>query len=171
MEHPMFAPDTPMTLTNVTFTTEEIDKEIHRVVVCTLLLAPFTPEQADALYVKKLLFDKNGHPLKEIETIVLNIEMPPQQLTFAMAPDQTERRIVMHDVTIEEKLRAKVKHDRDPVALEAVLKISFRYPTADELLYIANGVNDVHFLTFEDQQLSLPMKDGEQLRPGVYAEH
>src|SRR5262245_7409996 len=93
-----------------------------------------------------------------------------QRLTFAMAPDQAHRRIVIDDVQIEEKLRAKIKHDRDPIVVEATLKISFRYPTADELLYIANGVNDVHYLTFEDMQRVLPLQ-GEELRPGVHAQH
>ena len=38
----MFAPDTPMTLTDVTFTTEVVDEETRRVVVCTFAIAPFT---------------------------------------------------------------------------------------------------------------------------------
>ena len=170
MEHPMFAPDSPMTLTDVTFTTEEVDKEVHRVVECAFAIAPLTPDAAAALDVEGFLFDGDTRrPLEAIETIVLNIAMPQQKLTFAMAPDQTDRRIVLRDVTIEPKLRAKVKHDRDPIVVEAVLKVTFRYPTADELLYIANGVNDVHYLTFEDMQLDLPL--GEELRPGVHAEH
>lgn len=174
MGHPMFAPDTPMTLTDVTFTTEEVDKEVHRVVVCTFLIAPFSSAQAQALFVKEFLFDPITHqPIEAIETIVLNITMPTQRVTFAMAPDQVQRRIVLQHVDIEPKLRAKVKRDRDPIVAEAILKISFRYPTADDLLYIANGVNDVHYLTFEDQQPRLALADdeGDELRPGVFAEH
>ena len=149
----MFAPNTPMTLTDVTFTTEEVDEETRRVVVCTFALAPFTPAQASALNVKSLLFDSSsGRPKEAIETIVLHIAVPLQRVTFAMAPDQTDRRIVFDSVKIEEKLRAKVKRDRDPLTVEAVLKLSFRYPDADELLYIANGVLDTHYLTFEAEQ-------------------
>jgi hypothetical protein len=188
----MFAPDTPMTLTDVTFTTEEVDEETRRIVVCTFGIVPFTGAQADALNVRSLLFDlASGQPKEAIETIVLNIDMPLQRLTFAMAPDQADRRIVLPNVKIESKLRAKVKRDRDPMMVDAVLKVSFHYPTAAELLYIANGVNDTHYLTFEPEQGDLltteadapaapprrrgrgapPMAEGDELRPGVHAEH
>jgi hypothetical protein len=188
----MFAPDTPMTLSDVTFTTEEVDEETRRIVVCTFGIVPFTGAQADALNVRSLLFDATtGQPKEAIETIVLNIDMPLQRLTFAMAPDQEDRRIVLPNVKIETKLRAKVKRDRDPLMVDAVLKISFHYPSAAELLYIANGVNDTHYLTFESEQgdlltavepdaapprrtrgrSALPVDAGDELRPGVHAEH
>lgn len=169
----MFAPNSPMTLTDVTFTTEEEDDATHRVVVCTFAISPFTSAQAEALAVRSLLFDtETGLPKEAIDTIVLNIAMPLQRVSFAMAPDQERRRIVIPDVAIDEKLRAKVKKDRDPLAVDATLKISFRYPDANVLLYIANGVNDVHYLTFEAQQGDLLADHaGEELRPGVLAEH
>lgn len=152
----MFAPNTPMTLTDVTFTTEVEDEETRRIVVCTFALAPFTPAHADDLNVRSLLFDSSTGLLKPaIETVVLNINAPDQRLTFAMTPDQAERRIVLPNVAIEEKLRAKVKRDREPAVCEAVLKVSFQYPTADQLLYIANGVTDTHYLTFEPEQLDM----------------
>jgi hypothetical protein len=83
-----------------------------------------------------------------------------------MAPDQAERRIVLPNVRIENHLRAKVKHDRDPAVLEAVMTVSFSYPTADQLLYIANGVGEVHYLTFEPEQFDLltAEDDNEPLR-------
>jgi hypothetical protein len=188
----MFAPDTPMTLTDVTFTTEEVDEETRRIVVCTFGIVPFTSAQADALLVRSLLFDATtGQPKEAIETIVLNIDMPLQRLTFAMAPDQADRRVVLANVKIESKLRAKVKRDRDPLMVDATLKISFHYPSAAELLYIANGVNDTHYLTFEPEQGDLLTAEtddapaapapkrrgrtivasGDELRPGVHAEH
>lgn len=169
----MFAPNTPMTLSDVTFTTEEIDKETRRVVVCTFTLVPFSGAQAEALNVRSLLFDATtGQPKEAIETIVLNIAMPLQRMTFAMAPDQTERRIVILNAKIEEKLRAKVKRDRDPLMVDATLKVSFSYPSATELLYIANGVDDTHYMTFEPEQgdlLTAPV--GDEIRPGVHAMH
>lgn len=168
----MFQPNTPMTLTDVTFTTEEIDKEVRRVVVCTFAIVPFTGVQADALNVRSLLFDATtGTPKEAIETIVLHIAMPLQRMTWAMAPDQTDRRIVFEAVKIEEKLRAKVKRDRDPLMVDATLKVSFSYPTAAELLYIANGVNDTHYVTFEEEQRDLLTSDVDEVRPGVVAMH
>src|SRR5262245_42295167 len=113
----MFAPNTPMTLTDVTFTTEEEDDAVRRVVVCTFAMSPFTAAQAVARNIRSLLFDTTtGLPKEAIDAIVCNIALPLQRLSFAMAPDQTHRRIQIADVAIEEKLRAKVKKDRDPLA-------------------------------------------------------
>jgi len=151
----MFAPDTPMTLTDVTFTTEVEDEETRRVVVCKFAIAPFTLAMADDLNIRTVLFDTSGLLKEAIETVVANISVPDQRLTFAMSPDQGDRRVVLPNVEVVEKLKAKIKRDRDPVVCEAVLKLRFLYPTADQLLYIANGVNETHYLTFEPEQLDL----------------
>jgi len=170
----MFQPNVQMLLTNVEFTTETVDEETRRIVVCTFQITPLTSAQADDLHVRSVLFDATtGQPKEAIETIVLQVDVPLQQLTFAMAPDQTDRRIVIRDVQLDKKVRAKIKHDRDPLMVEATVKVSFHYPTAEELLYIANGVNDSHYLTFEPEQGDL-LDDAEQvdqLRPGIFAEH
>lgn len=183
----MFAPDTPMLLADVTFTTESADEETHRIVVCTFALMPFTTQHANDLNIRSLVFDSQGLPKPSIEQMIVRVDVPPQRLTFAMAPDQSSPRVVMRDVEIESRLRVKVKQDRDPPAVEAVMKISFQYPTADDLLYIANGVNDTHYLTFESEQGDLltsvaedsegtvprhvPHGDADEIRPGVFAEH
>ena len=171
----MFAPNTPMVLTDVTFTTETIDEETRRIVVCTFNIVPFTAAQADDLHVRNVLFDSTtGQPKEAIATIVLYVDMPLQQMTFAMAPDQTDVRIVIQDVKIEPKVRAKIKQDREPLMVDATVQVSFHYPTAAELMYIANGVNDTHYMTFEPVQRDL-LDDGpllgEELRPGVFAQH
>lgn len=158
---PMFAPNTPMMLTDVTFTTEEIDDETHRVVDCTFKLAPFSGAQAEALHIRSLLFDSKGLPKDAIETIVAHIGMPDQRVTFAMAPDQGEHRVVLMNVAIGDKLRAKVKRDREPFSVEAAIHIRFAYPTAEQLLYLANGVNDTHYLTFEPEQGDLLTSDDD----------
>jgi hypothetical protein len=158
-----------MTLTDVTFTTEVEDEETRRIVVCTFAIAPFTPSQADDLNIRSLLFDSSTGTLKPaIDAVTALISHEDQRLTFAMTPDQGDRRIVLPNVRIEEKLKAKVKHDREPAVCEATLKVSFSYPTADQLLYIANGVNDTHYLTFEPEQgdLLTSMDDDEPIRRG-----
>ena len=161
-----------MTLTKVTFTTETEDEETRRIVVCTFALAPFTYAMADDLNIRTVLFDGPGNGtgnLKSaIETVVAHIDMPDQRLSFAMAPDQGERRIVLPNVSIEDQVKAKVKRDREPAVCEATIKVSFAYPTADQLLYIANGVNDTHYLTFEPEQFDLLQAedDGEPIRRG-----
>lgn len=182
----MFTPDTPMTLKKVTFTTEVVDEETRRVVVCVFAIAPFTAAHAADLNVKSLIFDSLGLPKDALETVVLRTDAPLQQLTWAMAPDQEERRIVLRTVQIESQVRVKVKQDREPAVVEATIRVNFVYPTADELLYIANGVNDTHYLTFEPEQGDLLTSEddaappkrrkkgpsgGDEVRPGVYAEH
>lgn len=184
----MFAADTPMLLADVTFTTEVADAETRRIVVCTFALMPFTTQHANDLNVRSLVFDSQGLPKPSIEQMILRVDVPPQRLTFAMAPDLASQRVVMRDVDIESRLRVKVKQDRDPPAVEAVMKVSFHYPSAEDLLYIANGVNDTHYLTFESEQgdlLTSVVEDSEgtvprhvaradgadEIRPGVFAEH
>ena len=165
----MFPPDTPMTLTDVTFTTEVEDEETRRIVVCTFALVPFTAMHAEALNIRSLLFDASTGTLKPaVAAVTAIIAQEDQRLTFAMTPDQKDRRIVLANVRIEEKLKAKVKHDREPAVCEAVIKVSLVYPTADQLLYICNGVNDTHYLTFEPEQgdLLTGMDDDEPIRRG-----
>lgn len=183
----MFPANTPMTLAGVNFTTEVVDDETRRIVECTFKLSPFTPTQAEALNVRSLLFEAGSSLLKPaIDAAVLQIAVPVQRLTFAMAPDQVGR-IIFDDVKVDEKLRIKVKRDRDPVVCDATLKVNFRYPSADDLLYVASGVNDTHYLTFAPLQGALgltpesepqpprlrqrPIEAGDELRPGVHAEH
>lgn len=164
----MFAADSPMTLTDVTFTTETEDEETRRIVVCTFAIAPFTPAHAAELNVGSVLFDATTSlPKPAIDAVVCNISAPDQRLTFAMTPDQAERRIVLPNVQIDGRLRVKCKRDRDPAVFDAVLKVSFSYPTADQLLYIANGVNDTHYLTFEPEQFDMltAQDDAEPIRP------
>jgi hypothetical protein len=189
----MFSSNTPATLTDVTFTTEEVDDETRRVVVCTFVLSPFTPAQAGALNVRSLLFEAaTSLPKAALDTAILSVSMPLQRLTLAMAPDQGGG-IVFEDVQWTEKLRVKTKRDRDPVTCDATFKVNFRYPSATDLLALANGVNDQHYLTFEPTQGDLltteaqvaetpprrgrrrggaaPIESGDELRPGTHAEH
>lgn len=165
----MFAPDTAMTLSDVSFTTEVEDEETRRIVICTFAIAPFTPAMAEALNIRSLLFDASTGTLKPaLDAVTALISHEDQRLTFKMTPDQPDARLVLPNVRIEEKLKAKVKHDREPEVCEAVLKVSFVYPTPDQLMYIANGVGDTHYLTFEPEQFDLltAEDDAEPIRKG-----
>lgn len=189
----MFTAQTPALLTAVTFTTEEVDEETRRVVVCTFALAPFTPAQAEALNVRSLIFEAStAFPKAAIDTAILSIDVPLQRLTLAMAPD-IDTGVVLDSVQVVEKVRVKVKRDREPAAVEATFKLTFRYPSADDLFSIVNSVTDTLFLTFEAEQLALGLTSeaetaaalpkhrrrskqpsveaGDELRPGVAAEH
>jgi hypothetical protein len=192
-----FPANTPLTLAAVTFTTEELEEERKRVMVMTWTIGPFTPALAEALNVRSLIYS-GGQVKDAIESMVIATAVPLQRLTFAMAPDQVERRIVLRDVVVLERLRVKVNHDRDPVEVVATLKTSAPFPDAETLMYLANGVTDTHYLTFEAEQGDLltaveedaapapprrpvrrrplvgpekAIEAGEELRPGVHAEH
>lgn len=181
----MFPPSTPTTLANVTFTTEDTDDGARRIVVMTFTLAPFTTAQAEAVAVRSLLFASNGRPKEAIESAILHIDLPLQRLTFAMAPDQTETRIVFADVQVESQWKIKINQATE--AVQASFKATMAYPTATDLLYLASGVGDTHYLTFEPEQGDLltavpadapprrrgmsAVDRGDELRPGVHAEH
>jgi hypothetical protein len=163
-----------MTLTDVTFTTEQVDDETRRVVQCTWKVSPFTAVQAETLGIRTLLFERaSGMPKPAIDAAVLRIAVPLQRMTVTLAPDQEVAGVVVNDVTVDDHLRVKVKRDRDPVLCDATIKVTFRYPSAADLLYIANGVNDTHFLSFDAEQGALAFGEDEAppvVRPGVAAE-
>lgn len=159
----MFAAHTAMTLTSVCFTTEVEDEETRRVVECALKIAPFTIAHADDLNLRTLMFDSSTGTLKPaLDQIVASIAVPEQRLTWARSPEAAAQHVILPCVRIEGKLRAKVKLDREPPTCEAVLKISFQYPTADDLLQLAGAVNDVIYVTFEPEQGDLLTAQDDQ---------
>ena len=163
----MFAPDTPLTLTDVSFTTETVDDETRRIVVLKFKLRPFTAAHAEDLNMRSLLFTAStGVPKPALMKATVNVAVNEQQVTFAMAPDQVDRRIVLRNVTVDPQVAVAVKHDREPAECEATIKLTFVYPPADVLLYLASGVNDVHYLTFEQEQgdLLTAEDDNEPIR-------
>lgn len=163
----MFPAKTPMMLTDVTFTTEVEDEETHRIVVCTFAIAPFTVAHADALNLRTVLFEaSSGEPRHALDAVVCSIAVEDQRLSFYAVPDIDRPSLVLPNVRIEDKLRAKIKHDREPLSVDAVLKVSFQYPTAEQLLIIASGVNETHWLTFEPEQgdLLTAEDDAEPIR-------
>src|SRR4051812_6033263 len=137
----MFSKKTAVTFSGGNFSTETSYEEKRPLLIFTFSLVPFPAAHAESPNVRPPLFGASTGTLKPaLEAVVALINMDEQRVTFAMSPDQQDRRIVLPNVRIEEKLRAKVKHDREPAVCEAVLKVSFVYPTPDVLMYIANGV-------------------------------
>jgi hypothetical protein len=146
----MLKPKTAAYLEDVTFRSEAIGDETKKLVVCSFQLQPFTSEQAETLGVMQELFSvSDGEPKRVIESITLHLDEPLQRLSFARAPDVAPS-LVISDVKVSPHL--KVRRDKEGPVLAALLKVSFYYPTGAELLFIANGVNEQHFLTFEPQQ-------------------
>jgi hypothetical protein len=128
----------------------------------TWALAPFTAALAEALNVRSVLFATN-EPKDAIETVVLHIDIPPQRVTILRAPDLTEGGITFEAVQVLDRLRAKVKRDRDPRVMDATLKLSVGYPEAAQLLALAHAVTETHYLTFTPEQGEL--FDGQEAAP------
>jgi hypothetical protein len=162
----MFARDTSMTLTDVFFTTETEDDETRRVVGCAFKLSPLTAAHAEALGVRTVLFETSSGALRPVlDAAVLQIAVEDQRLSLAKVPG-VHAPLVIPNVRIERLLRVKVKHDREPVACDAVLKVTFSYPDADALLTLASAVGDTLFVTFEPEQgdLLTAEDDAEPIR-------
>lgn len=162
----MFSPDTPLTLLSLSFGVDEIDEESRRVVVATFGCTPFSPALADELGVRSLLFDASSGTLKSaLESVTANIHVDDQRVSIRSVPD-ADVRLVLMNVAIDDKLKAKVKRDREPAVCEAIIKLRFAYPTADQLLTLANAVSDTLYLTFEPEQgdLLTAQDDAEPIR-------
>jgi hypothetical protein len=161
----MLKAHTAMYLEDVTFRTEPVGEETKKVVVCSFQIQPFTSELAESLGVRGELFSlSDGEPKKVIESVVLHVDEPVQRMAFSRAPDIAPSLTIL-DVKVNPHL--KVRRDKEGPVLSALLKVSFYYPTGPELLYVANGVNEQHFMTFEAQQGDLlAVVDAKRSRRG-----
>lgn len=147
----MLKPDTPMYLRDVTFGTEKLSDETKKIVTCIFMLQPFTREQAEDLNVHSELFEiSTGEPKAVVESVTLHLSVPLQRMSFAKAPELKRKSLTVDNVAIGGHL--KIRRDKEGPVYAATLSASFYYPSGDELLYIANGVNEQHFMTFASQQ-------------------
>jgi len=157
----MFKPNTALYMRDLTFKTETIDSETRKIVVIAFMSQPFQKDMANELNIGRHLFSlETGDPLDDIISVDLAIATPLQTMTLKMAPDQPSARIIIPDVQISKKIT--VRRDKEGPVLAATFTASFRYPDGDTLLYLANGVNNQHFVTFEQQQAEMFPEGGKQ---------
>jgi hypothetical protein len=157
----MFQPDTALYLKKIKTGVETLDQETRKLLILEFEAQPFTREMADELGITFELFEgSTGNPNDLLVDAKLKINVPLQRMSFKMAPDATGGRVVIPDVSIKNTI--KVRSDKEGPVLAARITATLRYPTADDLLYIMNGVCEQHWITFEEQQASLPMGDSDQ---------
>jgi len=138
----------------VTFSTEKRDGETRKIVGCKWRVDPFTPEMADDLSIRDRLFNVHDEPVDDVVAITLAIHEGLQRLTLRMAPDQTRPSLEIPDVQVDGTI--KVVRDKENPIYSATFRTFFDYPEASTLLVLCHGVNELHYATFQDEQLDLP---------------
>lgn len=158
----------PMYLRDVTFKTETIDGETRRIVQLSFKLEPFTKEMANSLNIASHLFSADsGEPYGDFIAGTYGISVPLQTLDIAPAPDAPYS-LDLRDVRVSGAI--SVRKDKENPVLSANMAMTFPYPEAKELLFLAMNVNNQLFNTFTNQQAGLgldtvdepTLKTGEQ---------
>jgi hypothetical protein len=152
----MFTANVPLYLRDVTFSTEKEKEETRKIVTCQFVAQPFTPEMAGTVDVRPRLFNlSTGAPLADVLEAKLAVNVGRQKLSISMAPD-TAPSVVLRNVKIGP---FKIRADKEGPVFAATFPANFAYPSADDLLFLAHGVNEQHFVTFEAEQLDM-LTDG-----------
>lgn len=146
----MFKPNTPLYLKDVVFTTE-VGKDLTRKVVsCVFMVQPFTRELAASVDMQNRLFSiTDGEPLPDIIQATLAAPAGLKQMAFKMAPDQGRESMTARAVRIGP---FKIRKDKEGPVYACSFTASFYYPEPNDLMFLANGVNEQHFVTFNPEQ-------------------
>jgi hypothetical protein len=178
---------------------EKNDGNEVKMVDLTLRVQPFTPDLAVSLDpdVRALLFNMtDAAPKPKIKAMHFNLTVPRQAMTVALLPpgtaDNTGR--LFSDVEITDP-RARTEKGVDGFAL--VFYASLGPLSAADLEYVCEWLTQQRFLTFHPQEPALnfdaaedaedakeparrvprrnpkqpPVVAGDEIRPGVHAEH
>jgi hypothetical protein len=167
----------------------------------TLRVQPLTPELAVSLDpdVRALLFSlTDGTPKPKIKQLNFNLTVPRQALTVYPLPDLDESIGALHFADVEiTAVRARTEKGVDGYGL--VFYASFGPVSASELEYVCAWHTQQRFVTFQPQMPALnfdgdehaateaereparrvprrnprtaPVEAGDELRPGVHAQH
>jgi hypothetical protein len=153
----MFQPDTPLYLKDLELGTEDVDQETRKIVKLKFEAQPFTREMADELGVAAELFLVKRQGTRDLPdpTVLaakLAVHVPLQRMSFKRAPD-TEVSLVIDAVEVGPSL--KIRRDTERPEFAAIISVSFRYPSGEDLLYIASGYLEQFVMTFETMQADL----------------
>lgn len=151
----MFKPNQPLYLRDIRPGVETVDNEARKTITLDFLAQPFTRGMADDLGVGADLFENaSGNPNDLIVDCKLRIAVPTQRMSIRTAPYAPATHI-FDDVEVANTI--KVRADKEGPILAARLKVTLRYPSPDELLFIMSAYTEQLFLTFEQQQTVLPL--------------
>jgi hypothetical protein len=172
---------------------DDIDGHEIKLVDLTLRLQPLTPELALSLDpdVRAYLFSlSDATPKSKLKAVHFRLPIPKQQLLIRMLPELAEQ-IVFCDCEITD-VRARTQKNVDGWAL--VFHVLYGPASPRELEYVCEWLTQQRFITFQPQQpaLDFAAKDeadvppspprrgrgrprvveaGDEIRPGVHAEH
>jgi hypothetical protein len=168
-------------------------KEI-KMVDLTLRVQPFTSDLAVSLDpdVRALLFSlSDATPKPKLKEVRFRLTVPKQQLLIRMLPELAEQ-IVLCDCEITD-VRARTEKGVDGYGL--VFYAAYGPASPRDLEYVCDWLTQRRFVTFQPEQPALdfaakdedhveparrvprrnarkaPVATGDELRPGVHAEH
>lgn len=142
-----------MVLKDVRFKTETVDDEERKVVVLALEIAPLGKKLAETLApgVVAKVFNGDAKPAEDFAgcEVKLHADLVSAQIRKTSDSDPS---VELVDVQLGRTLKLKADdEDRYVAALSA----SFRYPSAKDLLTIANAVGTQVWISMQTQQGSL----------------
>jgi hypothetical protein len=172
---------------------DKVDGTEVKMVDLTLRVQPFTPVCAGSLDpdVRALLFSLgDATPKPKLKEVKFKLTVPRQQLAIRVLPELDEG-LVLCDCEVTD-VRARTEKGVDGFAL--VFYVSYGPASPRELEYVCEWLTQQRFVTFQPQQPALdfaaqePAEDaapapprrrgrtrrvqaGDELRPGVHAEH
>lgn len=156
----MFRPQQPLYLRDIRPGVETVDGETRKTLTLDFLVQPFTRENADDLGIGADLFENSsGEPNDLIIDCKLKINVPAQRMAVRTAPDSPGAH-VFDDVEVDNTI--KVRADKEGPILAARIKVTLRYPSGDELLFIMSAYTEQLFVTFEQQQTVLPLAGADE---------
>lgn len=133
------------------------DTEI--VLKIVLGIQSFTIEMADDLGVKGRLFAPNtGKPHDDVLNSGLSLGLKMQRIGVALAEDQTEDSLVLTECIIG---ALSVRKDKEGPVYAASFPVTASLPAGRDLLFLAERYTHQVFLTFEEQEGSLPLGGDE----------
>ncbi len=162
-----------------------------KLVDLTLRVQPFTAELAGSLDpdVRALLFSlSDATPKAKLKEVRFRLTVPKQQLLIRLLPELAEQ-IVLCDCEITD-VRARTEKGIDGYGL--VFYVTYGPASPHELEYVCDWLTQQRFVTFQPQQPALDfaarepdeetkaprrrgrpraVDAGDELRPGVHAEH
>jgi hypothetical protein len=169
------------------------DGKEYKVVDLTLRVQPFGPELAVSLDpdVRALLFSlSDATPKSKLKEVRFRLTFPKQQLLVRMLPELAEQ-IVFCDCEVTD-VRARTEKGVDGYGL--VFYVTYGPASPRELEYVCDWLTQQRFVTFQPEQPALdfaakdeealpaaaprrgrrkgsPVATGDELRPGIHAEH
>lgn len=153
----MFETKVPIYLADLAFKIDRAVEDRPRVVVCSCVIQPFTRELADdvAPGVAGRLFTRDGEPAPDLLSAKVAVSVPLQRVRWYDTPDSPRPVLDLADTTVGRDVR--VRKDGETPHYAGTFSLQFPYPTAKELLTLANRVNTQFWLEFEAQQVPLEL--------------